>query len=999
MRKITVLIAALAVLAGTARAEYKPLDTASRNKIQTIMNENLPANLGIGKMVIDTALIDTDARKLKLDMAESMAYVPGLAGYTTTIKSKLAVMLEKPYAVEFAVNGMPVERLYNAGGYAYNGKTEKAPFIYSLDNLRHPKKGLDGKVIAIWQSHGFYFEPKLNRWEWQRARIFQTVEDLYTQSYVMPFLMPMLENAGAYVMSPRERDIRREELIVDNDGANAVGKYTESNGEEAWGEGGIGFAYKQKTYRDFQNPFIDGSFRKVASTKGKKVSEATWTADIPESGSYAVYVSYATLPESTEKALYTIHTAAGDQQFQVNQKMGGGTWIYLGHFQLEKGRHAVVTLSNKTGKNNEIVTADAVKIGGGMGNIERKIINTDKLTDEQIENLNVITDVTRVEHNYQSSGYPRFTEGARYWLQWAGIPDTVYSPSHGVNDYTDDYRCRGIWVNYLAGGSSVIPGNKGLNIPVDLSFAFHTDAGTTKNDDIIGTLGIYFSRKDGKYANGTDCMNSRQLTDMVMTNICNDVREQFDSKWRRRGMWDASYYEARVPEVPAMLLELLSHQNFADMRYGLDPTFRFTVSRAIYKGMVQFLAAKEGRTDYVIQPLPVNTFAIAKVKDGEYRLTWKETVDTLCDRAKATSYVVYERINDGAFKQIAVVKTPEYKAKISDNDIHSYRILAANDGGVSFPSEVLALGEAADSKDDVLVVNSFTRVCAPDSFEASPDVAGFYSDKDHGVPYMNETNFIGDMFEFRRNIPWMDDDSAGFGASRSNYEDKVYAGNTFDYPFVHGQAIMAAGYSFVSTSVAAVENGATDMKQYKYADIIFGKQKETKIGRGEMPNRFRTFTPALQSAIKAYCSNGGNIFITGSYVASDLWDNPNSDDASREFARQTLGYKWLVGQAAVEGKAKMVPTYYPEFGSLQLDFYNELNDKFYSIESPDGVSPASKDDACAVLRYSENNIPAGVVAKKDGYKTCVVGFPFETIKSADARNQLMGQVLKFFSAK
>ena len=35
------------------------------------------------------------------------------------------------------------------------------------------KKGLDGKIIAMWQSHGFYFEPKEDRWEWQRARDFK----------------------------------------------------------------------------------------------------------------------------------------------------------------------------------------------------------------------------------------------------------------------------------------------------------------------------------------------------------------------------------------------------------------------------------------------------------------------------------------------------------------------------------------------------------------------------------------------------------------------------------------------------------------------------------------------------------------------------------------------------------------------------------------------------------------------------------------------------------
>ena len=50
-----------------------------------------------------------------------------------------------------------------------------------------------------------------------------------------------------------------------------------------------------------------------------------------------------------------------------------------------------------------------------------------------------------------------------------------------------------------------------------------------------------------------------------------------------------------------MLLELLSHQNFADMRYGLDPSFRFDVSRAVYKGVLRYLASQYA-TDYVVQP-------------------------------------------------------------------------------------------------------------------------------------------------------------------------------------------------------------------------------------------------------------------------------------------------------------------------------------------------------------------------------------------------------------
>ena len=61
------------------------------------------------------------------------------------------------------------------------------------------------------------------------------------------------------------------------------------------------------------------------------------------------------------------------------------------------------------------------------------------------------------------------------------------------------------------------------------------------------------------------------------------------------------------PMFPAMLLELFSHQNFLDMRFGQEPMFRFHVSRAIYKGMLKFLHAQYG-IEYVVQPLPVDHF-------------------------------------------------------------------------------------------------------------------------------------------------------------------------------------------------------------------------------------------------------------------------------------------------------------------------------------------------------------------------------------------------------
>lgn len=869
-------------------------------------------------------------------------------------------------------------------GLTFNRPTEAAPFVTRVGEPAAPK-GLDGKNIALWQSHGWYFEPKLNRWEWQRARIFQTVEDLYTQSYVIPYLMPMLENAGAYVMSPRERDISEFEAVVDNDGGLSTGRYTESNAVNRWSDTGIkGFAYKNSPLKNGDNPFSAGTSRQVTAVSDRSgASAAVWSADIPSAGDYAVYVSYATLPNSVDDARYTVNTAAGPKEFKVNQRMGGGTWIYLGHFPLAAGTDIPIVELTNVSSGSGAVTADAVKIGGGTGNVAR-------IVKEPLDDI---------DYQYVTSGYPRFTEGARYWLQWAGVPDSVYTPSGNVNDYTDDYKCRGEWVNYLAGGSSVLPGRKGLNIPIDLSFAFHSDAGTTRNDSIIGTLGIYFTDKGKKYANGTDRKVSGVLTDMVMSSIVNDVRASYEPKWTRRQMWDKSYYEARVPEVPAMLLELLSHQNFADMKYGLDPGFRFTVSRAIYKGMLRFLAERDGRS-YVVQPLPVRAMEISEVGDGTYKLSWKATADTLEPTALPTNYIVEERVGNGAFRRRAEVDTESWAFSVNDGEIHSFRVVAVNEGGRSFPGETLAMCALPSDKPPVLIVNGFTRVSGPDTFD-SGDIAGFYDTRDHGVPYIRDISFIGSQFEFRRDIPWMDDDAAGFGASRANYETKVIAGNTLDYVLTHGEAIRAAGYPFISMSLEAYIDSRPH-PGVSALDLILGKQKEIVVGRGVYGSRYKTFPLALQRKLTEFSKSGGDIFVTGSYIASDLWDNnlssPEVKKADQAFAADILGYKWRVGQASVTGKAYQVPTRFKSLGTGRYEFSNTLNADCYAVESPDSFYPADSSIAATFMRYDENNLIAGTALDDGSRKVVAIGFPFESIKSREERNTLMSHVLAFFSS-
>ena len=117
------------------------------------------------------------------------------------------------------------------------------------------------------------------------------------------------------------------------------------------------------------------------------------------------------------------------------------------------------------------------------------------------------------------------------------MPDSVYSRTHFNNDYSDDFQSRGYWVNYLSGGSKVLPGKEGLHIPVDLALAFHTDAGYTPNDSIIGTLGIFMTHHNNEvFENGQSRWASRDLTSLVMDQIVSDIRAGFEPKWTRRAM-------------------------------------------------------------------------------------------------------------------------------------------------------------------------------------------------------------------------------------------------------------------------------------------------------------------------------------------------------------------------------------------------------------------------------------------------------------------------------
>ncbi|GBE26931.1 fibronectin type III domain protein [bacterium BMS3Bbin03] len=949
---------------------------------------------------IDSVVVQKKQKKLTVYFNKPFSYVPFReknVAQTYKLMKKILGRKFRKYSISIRTLNQPIEQLIpnffrpDSSRYDFSrlpkiSAKRPRPIVENRNQSWRADKGLYDRNIALWPSHGWYYNRKKDRWEWQRPRLFQTVEDLLPFSFTTPYLIPMLEHAGANVFVPRARDIQKKEVVIDNDTSSAnrlSGVYREiaADSLHRWHTGdSAGFAYGHPPYPVDFNPFRQGTYRITLSDTSLS-ARAIWIPDIPETGIYSVSISYHHSGQNVPDARYTVYHAGGKTEFSVNQQMGGETWIYLGRFKFFKGTHpdsGKVVLVNQSGEPGKIITADAVRFGGGMGDILR---------------------------HGRTSGRARFEEGARYFMQYAGMPDTlVYNFNADTNDYKDDYQGRAEYVNYLVGapaGPNKDRSVKGLGIPIDLSLAFHTDAGIDRSDTTVGTLSIYSIMDADSQFVFPDSMSrlaNRDFADILQTQIVNDIRTKWDPIWSRRSLMDAQYSEAVRPNVPAALLELLSHQNYLDAKFELDPRFRFDVARAIYKGMLKFIAT-QNRRDYVVEPLPVSHFQAVFSGAREVTLTWQPEQDPLEPTAGANRYVVYTRKDSGGFNNGRVVDQPKAIIKnLKSGVIYSFKVTALNRGGESFPSEILAVCRLDTEKPPVLIINGFDRTSGPASVSA-PSFSGFLDNLDRGVPDRYDINFTGAQYNFFPMSKYRTNDAPGFGASHSDFETKIVPGNTFDFPAVHGKSIKACGFPFVSASRLAVTDGQLDISAYKIVDLILGEERETPWPKAVTDSlyspSFKTFPKKFQEKIRDFCQKGGNLFISGAYVGTDMFANKAPGDSDVQFARNVLKFKWDTDHAARIGKVYSTnPDFLPQIETF--DFNTTYNPKIYTVNAPDAIVPAN--GAKTILRYSENRFSAGI-AWQGSHNVVVFGFPFETILGQEAQTRVMKAVLDFLAGE
>ena len=831
--------------------------------------------------------------------------------------------------------------------------------------------GLQNRHLSLWASHGRYWDAERG-WKWQRPNLFCTTEDLFTQTIVVPYLIPMLENAGAIVFTPRERDWQQQEIVVDNDDRHSISYQEFVNGKKWKNCDSLGFANLQASYQDGENPFQMGTVRQAKATKRKKNSLVSYQPNFQKEGKYAVYVSYQTLPKSVPDAKYIVYHKGQTTEFTVNQRMGGGTWVYLGTFEFDKGCNEFnrVVCTNHASRRG-VVTTDAVRFGGGMGNIERGGF---------------------------VSGLPRCLEGARYYAQWAGAPYSVYGGRKGKNDYADDINTRSMMTNWLGGGSVYMPAMDGKRVPIELSLALHSDAGYNPDGQSTwGALAICTTDfNDGMLNSGISRFASKDFAKALRDNLVEDMTNTFGS-FGKRYLWDRNYSETRLPEVPSAIIEMLSHQSFPDMRIAQDPMGKFTIARSIYKTILRFVSSNHDEP-YVVQPLAPNHFSVEVDELGYASLTWNAQLDKTEPTAKPTSYIVYQAEGKGGFDNGTMVRSNIYNVKLEPGKLYNFRVAAVNQGGESFPSETLSALYNPTATNKILIVNNFHRLASPQVVD-NDSIQGFDFDQDPGVSYGLTAGWSGKQRVFdihRMGI----ESSSGLGYSGNEMIGQFVAGNDFNHTVEHAQAIASGNkYSIASCSSEAILSGRVKMTDYQAVDLINGLERYD----GYTHQYYKTFTPAMQKRIKYYALNGGKLLVSGSYNGSDMQDEEEKSfmGAILKVNYEPTGTKFIVQDVNPEDSTiterDSIVTTSPTVSGLgkEFSYYHSLNAKHYAATHPEILKPIGSTAFCA-MRYLTGT-SAAVAYRSTSYRTFTMGFPLECISDEKTRYSIMQGILKFLT--
>jgi N-acetylmuramoyl-L-alanine amidase len=532
-----------------------------------------------------------------------------------------------------------------------------------------PTGALTGASVFLSPGHGWYYNSSLGRWATQRSYTNGLIEDHSNGEAVLQYLVRYLWNAGARVYTVRERDMNTNMVIVDNTAATFTGTWTLETISSAYG----------------------GNHRYATTVTGSPTATATYTPNIPAAGYYAVYVWYrpSGAGTTTADARITVNHAGGSTVWTQDQTKDGYTWKYIGTYYFEAGSNPAtgsVVISNLSSTAGNRVIADAVRFGGGMGDIADNVSGT-------------------------TSGKPRWEESGRYYAafmgksDWASYNTVTAMPSYASWECESWESNRSIYVSWHTNAPNPGTGTE--------TYAYASGGYDQPFDGVAGGL---------------------ELRNYIHDELINDIRAGYDSGWVNRGKhtnWYGELNPSYNNKMPAALTEIAFHDTPADAAKLRDPEFRRICARAVYQGIVKFFNwyNPSAFPSATLLPEPPTNFRAVRSGPNSVTLSWNappyNTGNNLLGDA-ATGYRVYKSTNGKGFDNGTPVSgTSTVISGLTPGQIYYFRVTATNAGGESFPTETLAVSCYANGANPILIVNGFDRCdAAMNVSEADPYSTG-----------------------------------------------------------------------------------------------------------------------------------------------------------------------------------------------------------------------------------------------------------------------------------
>ena len=785
-----------------------------------------------------------------------------------------------------------------------------------VPSAHQPAGALAGRVVFMNSGHGWtwFTNSASNYWSLQRPAALNSMNEDYGNWDQLNFFAAYCFNAGAVVVSLRPLGDQTNEVVIDNVDAAAsfAGAWTASTSTIYFGKAGA----------------VPYRYAALASTES---ATAAYTPTIPAAGYYPVY-TWARHGTDRGDQLYRIRHTGGESQIRIPHYLVGNGWVYLGEYYFNAGSNAAcgsVVISNLRGSTNgSVVIADAIRFGNGLGTIDR---------------------------GGGVSGYPRQDENCRYWIQsnlGQGQSTSLYET--GGTDEQDSWSApprmsvemtetngtsfyRRIHISFHSNASTGVPGTaasrgvEGLitTVPTPNQAALARLCGQTINDEMVslGSPPLEYAW----YDKGTNTTYSGAYGEISDNNFV--------------GVMDGT------------IIEVAYHDNTNDAALLCDPKVRSGVARAalqaVIKYMNQFDTNNPAPLVFPPEP-PANVRAIGGT-NGVIALAWAVPV-AVASTGAPTNYLIFRSTNGYGFgNPVSAGNTTHYTiTNLPAGADYYFRVVAANAGGESFPSEVAGCrAPAAAASPKVLFVNAFDR------FHRTLDLKQSFTAQQYTPP-------------------------GGTGGNCRVLPRRI---NSFDYVVPHGRALSAAGVAFDSCHHLAVTNDLVSLTNYPIVIWACGNESTAD----------ESFSSAEETKVTAFLAGGGDLFVSGAEIAWDL-DRPSGPaTAGRNFIHNQLHAAYVADSSGVWNFGAATNSIF--LGSANGGFDDGAKG-IYCVGYPDLLAPTNG-GAGAGLNYS--NVTSGVAGvvyngAAGGGKVVYFGFPFETITSEGVRNACLADGLNFFGA-